>query len=276
MLTGRQIGFVGGGNMAEALVAGLLRQGLTTPDCVVVSDPLVSRQELLGREFGVVVTADNQAAVRGADIVVLCVEPQVLDDVLAELAPSLQSHPLVISVAAGYPLSRIQATLTGATRLVRAMPNTPSAIGGGVTALSPAAGLSASDRQAAERLFESVGAVVVVEERQMDAVTGLSGSGPAYVFAMVEALADGGVLAGLPRATAQQLAAQTVAGAARMVLAEGEHPAVLKDRVASPGGTTIAGLSRLEQGRLRATLISAVEAATQRSQELGKAESDHL
>ncbi|MBA5869627.1 MAG: pyrroline-5-carboxylate reductase [Nitrospira sp. CR2.1] len=276
MLTGRRIGFIGGGNMAEALLAGLLRQALTTPDRVVVSDPLVSRQELLGREFGVVVTADNQAAVRGADIVVLCVEPQVLDDVLAELAPSLQSHPLVISVAAGYPLSRIQAALTGATRLVRAMPNTPSAIGVGVTALSPAAGLSASDRQAAERLFESVGAVVVVEERQMDAVTGLSGSGPAYVFAMVEALADGGVLAGLPRATAQQLAAQTVAGAARMVLAEGEHPAVLKDRVASPGGTTIAGLSRLEQGRLRATLISAVEAATQRSQELGKAESDHL
>jgi len=276
MLTGRQIGFVGGGNMAEALLAGLLRQGLTTPDRVVVSDPLASRQELLGREFGVVVTADNQAAVRGADIVVLCVEPQVLDDVLAELAPSLQSHPLVISVAAGYPLSRIQAKLTGATRLVRAMPNTPSAIGVGVTALSSAAGLSASDRQAAERLFESVGTVVVVEERLMDAVTGLSGSGPAYVFAMVEALADGGVLAGLPRATAQQLAAQTVAGAARMVLGEGEHPAVLKDRVASPGGTTIAGLSRLEQGRLRATLISAVEAATQRSQELGKAESDHL
>jgi len=276
MLTGRRIGFIGGGNMAEALLAGLLRQALTTPDRVVVSDPLVSRQELLGREFGVVVTADNQAALRGADIVVLCVEPQVLDDVLAELAPSLQSHPLVISVAAGYPLSRIQAALTGATRLVRAMPNTPSAIGVGVTALSPAAGLSTSDRQAAERLFESVGAVVVVEERLMDAVTGLSGSGPAYVFAMVEALADGGVLAGLPRATAQQLAAQTVAGAARMVLAEGEHPAVLKDRVASPGGTTIAGLSRLEQGRLRATLISAVEAATQRSQELGKAESDHL
>lgn len=276
MLTGRQIGFVGGGNMAGALLAGLLRKGLATPDRLVVSDPLASRRELLGREFGVVVTAENQTAVRGADIVVLCVEPQVLDDVLTELEPSIQSHPLMISVAAGYPLSRVQAKLAGAARLVRAMPNTPSAIGVGVTALSLAAGLSASDRQAAEQLFESVGTVVVVEERLMDAVTGLSGSGPAYVFAMVEALADGGVLAGLPRATAQQLAAQTVAGAARMVLEQGEHPAVLKDRVASPGGTTIAGLSRLEQGRLRATLISAVEAATQRSQELGKAESDHL
>ncbi len=276
MLSGRQIGFVGGGNMAEALLAGLLRKGLTGPERLTVSDPLASRRELLGREFGLVVTDDNQTAVRGAEIVVLCVEPQVLDEVLAELVPSLQSHPLVISVAAGYPLSRIQDRLVGTTRLVRAMPNTPSAIGVGVTAMSLAAGLSAADRQAAEQLFESVGTVVVVEERLMDAVTGLSGSGPAYVFAMIEALADGGVLSGLPRATAQQLAAHTVAGAARMVLEQGEHPAVLKDRVASPGGTTIAGLSRLEQGRLRATLMSAVEAATQRSQELGKAENHHL
>ena len=276
MLSGRQIGFVGGGNMAEALLAGVLRKGLTTPEHLIVSDPLSSRREWLARNFGVVVTADNHVAVRGADMVVLCVEPQVLDDVLTELEPSLRSHPLMISVAAGYPLSRIQARLAWATRLVRAMPNTPSAIGDGVTAMSPAAGLSSSDREAAQRLFESVGIVAVVEERLMDAVTGLSGSGPAYVFAMVEALADGGVLAGLPRRTAQQLAAQTVAGAARMVLQQGEHPAVLKDRVASPGGTTIAGLSRLEQGRLRATLMSAVEAATQRSQELGKNESHHL
>lgn len=276
MLTGRRIGFVGGGNMAEALLAGLLRKGLTGPDSLTVSDPLAARRERLGRNFGVAVTHDNRAAVREAEIVVLCVEPQVLDHVLTELAPSLQSNPLLISVAAGYPLSRIQDRHAGAGRLVRAMPNTPSAIGVGVTAMSLVGGLSAADRQAAEQVFESVGSVVVVEERLMDAVTGLSGSGPAYVFAMIEALADGGVLAGLPRGTAQQLAAHTVAGAARMVLEQGEHPAVLKDRVASPGGTTIAGLSRLEQGRLRATLISAVESATQRSQELGRAESDHL
>jgi pyrroline-5-carboxylate reductase len=276
MLTGRQIGFVGGGNMAKALLAGLLRKGLTTPDRLFVSDPLSSRRDLLRRKFAVSVTADNRAAVQGADIVVLCVEPQVLDDVLTELAPSLASNPLLISVAAGYPLSRLQDRVAGAARLVRAMPNTPSAIGEGVTAMSLAPGLSSEDRETARQLFESVGTVVVVEERLLDAVTGLSGSGPAYVFAMIEALADGGVLAGLPRATAQQLAAQTVAGAASMVLQQGEHPAVLKDRVASPGGTTITGLAQLEQGRLRATLISAVEAATQRSQELGKAESDHL
>ncbi|MCS6297882.1 MAG: pyrroline-5-carboxylate reductase [Nitrospira sp.] len=276
MLTGRQIGFVGGGNMAEALLGGLLRKGLTTPDRLLVSDPLSSRRDLLRRTFAVSVTADNQAAIQGADIVVLCVEPQVLDDVLTDLTPSLITHPLLVSVAAGYPLSRLQGRVAGAARLVRAMPNTPSAIGEGVTAMSLAPGLSSEDRETARQLFESVGTVVVVEERLLDAVTGLSGSGPAYVFAMIEALADGGVLAGLPRATAQQLAAQTVAGAASMVLQQGEHPAVLKDRVASPGGTTITGLAQLEQGRLRATLISAVEAATQRSQELGKAESDHL
>lgn len=276
MLTGRQIGFVGGGNMAEALLGGLLRKGLTTPDRLLVSDPLSSRRDLLRRNFAVSVTADNQAAVQGVDIVVLCVEPQVLDDVLTELAPSLITHPLLVSVAAGYPLSRLQDRIASSARFVRAMPNTPSAIGEGVTAMSLAPGLSSEDRETARQLFESVGTVVVVEERLLDAVTGLSGSGPAYVYAMIEALADGGVLVGLPRATAQQLAAQTVAGAATMVLQQGEHPAVLKDRVASPGGTTITGLAQLEQGRLRATLISAVEAASQRSQELGKAEHHHL
>ena len=276
MLTGRQIGFVGGGNMAEALVAGLLRNGLTTPDRLAVSDPLGSRREFLGRTFGVVVTADNRAAVRGADIVVLCVEPQVLDEVLRELAPSLDSHPLMISVAAGYPLSRMRHHLPAVNRLIRAMPNTPSAIGEGVMAMSLAPDVSSEDRETARQLFESVGVAVMVEERLLDAVTGLSGSGPAYVFGMIEALADGGVLAGLPRSTAQLLAAKTVAGAAGLVLEQGEHPAVLKDRVASPGGTTIAGLNELEQGRLRATLMSAVEAATQRSQELGKTENHHL
>lgn len=276
MLTGRQIGFIGGGNMAEALLAGLLRKGLATPDRLVASEPLASRRELLRRNFGIAVTAENQAAVRGAEIVVLCVEPQVLDDVLREVSPQLHTNPLLISVAAGYPLSRMRHHLPDVTRLVRAMPNTPSAIGEGVTAMSLVPGLASEDLETARQLFESVGIAVAVEERLLDAVTGLSGSGPAYVFAMIEAFADGGVLAGLPRPTAQLLAAQTVAGAACMVLEQAEHPAVLKDRVASPGGTTIAGLSQLEQGRLRATLISAVEAATQRSQELGKTENHHL
>ena len=276
MLTGTRIAFIGGGNMAEALLAGLLRKGVAAAEHLTVSDPDGHRRELLAERFGVAVHADNRTAAHGAELVVFCVEPQVLDAVLDEVVSSLQSRPLVISVAAGYPISRLQAHLETATRLVRAMPNTPSTIGEGVTAVSLAPGLSSEDQDRTRCLFESVGKVVVVDERLMDAVTGLSGSGPAYVFAMIEALADGGVLMGLPRGTAQVLAAQTVAGAARMLLEQGTHPAVLKDRVASPGGTTIAGLSRLEQGRLRATLISAVTAAAQRSQELGQEENHHL
>ncbi|HQY57850.1 MAG: pyrroline-5-carboxylate reductase [Nitrospira sp.] len=276
MLTGTRIAFIGGGNMAESLLAGLLRKGVTSAERLTVSDPHSQRREWLARRFGIAVHADNRAAAQGADLIVLCVEPQVLDSVLADLSSILTSNLLLISVAAGYPLSRLQKQLKTATRLVRAMPNTPSTIGEGVTALSLVPGLSSQDQDRARCLFESVGKVVVVEERLMDAVTGLSGSGPAYVFAMIEALADGGVLMGLSRATAQVLAAQTLAGAARMVLEQGTHPAVLKDRVASPGGTTIAGLSRLEQGRLRATLMSAVTAAAQRSQELGQEEGHHL
>jgi pyrroline-5-carboxylate reductase len=276
MLTGTRIAFIGGGNMAESLLAGLLRKGVASAERLTVSDPHSQRREWLARRFGVAVHADNRAAAQKADLIVLCVEPQVLDSVLVDLSSILPSNPLLISVAAGYPLSRLQKQLKTATRLVRAMPNTPSTIGEGVTALSLVPGLSSQDQDRARCLFESVGKVVVVEERLMDAVTGLSGSGPAYVFAMIEALADGGVLMGLPRATAQVLAAQTLAGAARMVLEQGTHPAVLKDRVASPGGTTIAGLSRLEQGRLRATLMSAVTAAAQRSQELGQEEGHHL
>ena len=275
MLTGTQLAFIGGGNMAESLLAGLLRRGVATAEQIAVSDPQSDRRERLAERFRVAVQADNRTAVRGAELVVLCVEPQVLHTVLAELTPHLRAQPLLISVAAGYPLSRLQAQLK-TTRLVRAMPNAPSTIGEGVTALSVMPGLSSEDQNRARCLFESVGQVVLVEERLMDAVTGLSGSGPAYVFAMIEALADGGVLMGLPRATAHLLAAQTLAGAARMVLEQGIHPAVLKDRVASPGGTTISGLSRLEQGRLRATLMSAVAAATQRSQELGQEEGHGL
>ncbi|MCC2641780.1 MAG: proC [Nitrospira sp.] len=275
MPAGKDIAFIGGGHMSEALIAGLSRQKLLTPERVTVSDPQASRRELLASRFGVITVADNENAANKADIIVLCVEPQILDEVLDQLRPVMQAHPLIISVAAGYPLSRIETHVKPATRLVRAMPNTPATIGEGATALSFVPGLSAEDHHMARSLFESVGKVVVVEERLMDAVTGLSGSGPAYVFAMIEALADGGVLMGLPRTTSQLLAAQTLAGAARMVLEQGEHPAVLKDRVASPGGTTIAGLRRLEEGKLRATLMAAVEAATRRSQDLGKADHSH-
>lgn len=269
MFTGQQIAFIGGGNMTEALVSGLLKTGQVAPAQIIATDIRPERLEYLARSFSIRVSSDNARAVSGAHMIVLSVEPQILDEVLRGLTPSLDPDVLIVSVAAGYPLSRLNRVLARTGRSVRAMPNTPSIVGRGATALALSPDLSPQDIARATALFESVGSVTVVEERLMDAVTGLSGSGPAYVFLIIEALADGGVKAGLPRPVAATLAAQTVLGAATMVLETGLHPAELKDRVASPGGTTIAGLHALEQGGLRAALMSAVEAAAARSTELG-------
>ncbi|CAI4032385.1 Pyrroline-5-carboxylate reductase [Nitrospira tepida] len=269
MFTGQQIAFIGGGNMTEALVSGLLKTGQVAPAQIIATDIRPERLEYLARSFSIRVSSDNARAVSGAHMIVLSVEPQILDEVLRGLTPSLDPDVLIVSVAAGYPLSRLNRVLARTGRSVRAMPNTPSIVGRGATALALSPDLSPQDIARATALFESVGSVTVVEERLMDAVTGLSGSGPAYVFLIIEALADGGVKAGLPRPVAAALAAQTVLGAATMVLETGLHPAELKDRVASPGGTTIAGLHALEQGGLRAALMSAVEAAAERSTELG-------
>jgi pyrroline-5-carboxylate reductase len=266
-LTGR-IAIVGAGNMAEALLTGMLKAGVAAAADVTASDIEPGRRQIIARRFGVSVEEQNEKAVRGAAIVVLAVEPQHLDAVLHEIRPVLADKALVISVAAGYPIARVRGHLKPDTRVVRAMPNTPSGVLAGMTAIALSDGLSASDIEAATAIFESVGRVVTVDESLVDAVTGLSGSGPAYVYVIIEALADGGVKAGLPRSVAEQLAAQTVLGAARMLIETGEHPGRLKDRVASPGGTTIAGLAALEQGRLRATLMNAVEAAVKRSKEL--------
>jgi pyrroline-5-carboxylate reductase len=269
MFAGQQIAFIGGGNMTEALVSGLLKTGQVSPVQIIATDIRPERLDYLAKSFSIRVASDNVRAAAGAHVTVLSVEPQILDDVLKTLAPSVTPDALILSVAAGYPLSRMRRVLGRAARLVRAMPNTPSIVGRGATALALSPDLSTQDIARATALFESVGSVTVIDERLMDAVTGLSGSGPAYVFLIIEALADGGVKAGLPRPVAATLAAQTVLGAATMVLETGVHPAELKDRVASPGGTTIAGLHALEQGGLRAALMSAVEAAAQRSAELG-------
>ena len=270
MFTDQTIGFIGAGNMTEALVVGVLHGGHATAAQVLASDPRSDRREGLKRRYGLHVTADNREIASRSTLLVLSVEPQVLDEVLDEVASAVRPLAVIISVAAGYPIARLAMSLpTHAGSLVRAMPNTPSSVQAGVTALAFSPGLGEQEAQRARALFECVGPVVTVEERLMDAVTGLSGSGPAYIFVLIEALADGGVKAGLPRPIAEVLAAQTVFGAAKMVQDTGEHPARLKDRVASPGGTTIAGLHVLEQGRLRATLMSAVEAAANRSAELG-------
>lgn len=265
----KKTAFIGGGQMAEAIIGGLIAGQVSRPDALWATDPVAARCDRLKSRFGILVGSDNRQAVAWADVVILAVKPQALPDVLKEIGPEL-SRVLVISIAAGVTIRAIGEQASGVRRIVRAMPNTPALVREGMTALAFGSGLSEEDRETARAVFEAVGRVIPVEERLMDAVTGLSGSGPAYVFQAIEALADGGVKMGLPRQTAELLAAQTVLGAAKMVLESGEHPAKLKDRVASPGGTTIAGLHELEQGGFRATLMGAVEAATKRSQELGR------
>lgn len=269
MSLAQRIAFIGAGNMTEALVHGLLKGGLAGVEQLYATDTNPERCALIRDRYGIRTGAANRDAAAWGEVVVLSVEPQVLDGVLDDLAPVVGSGTLVVSVAAGYPIARVVGRLKAARRVVRAMPNTPSSVLAGVTAFAPGAEATDGDLATVLAMFRSVGAVVQVEERLLDAVTGLSGSGPAYVYVAIEALADGGVKQGLPRSVAQTLAAQTLLGAARMVLETGEHPGRLKDRVTSPGGTTMAGLHELERGRLRATLISAVEAATKRSQDLG-------
>jgi pyrroline-5-carboxylate reductase len=265
----KKIAFIGGGQMAEALIGGLLAGQVCAAELIWATDPLADRRDRLKSQFGILVGADNREASVWADVALLAVKPQILPDVLKETHAAL-GRLLVISIVAGTTIRSIVEKTTAAAKVVRAMPNTPAVVREGMTALAKGPGVSEDEMRLAREIFASVGRVVVVEERLMDAVTGLSGSGPAYVFQAIEALADGGVKMGLPRPTAELLAAQTVLGAARLVLESGEHPAKLKDRVTSPGGTTIAGLHQLELGGLRATLMAAVEAATKRSQELGR------
>ncbi len=255
--------------MAEALIGGLLGARLCGPDRVWATDPMADRLDRLKNTYGIQVGRNNREAVRWADMVVLAVKPQVLDVVLQDIRTETADR-LIVSVVAGVPIARITAACGEKTPVIRTMPNTPAMVHEGMTAIAVGTGVVESDIVWVRQMFESVGKVVPVEERLMDAVTGLSGSGPAYVFLAIEALTDGGVKMGLSREAAGLLAAQTVLGAARMVLETGQHPARLKDQVTSPEGTTIAGLHQLVQGGLRATLINAVEAATKRSQELGR------
>ncbi len=255
--------------MAEAMIGGLLSGQVCLPESIWATDPVGERRDRLKNQFGIRVGATNCDSVAWGDVVVLAVKPQTLPTVLSEVGLIL-GHALVISIVAGVTIRTIAEQIAGATRVVRAMPNTPALVQEGMTALAMGEGVSEDDSRLAQALFKAVGRVVLVEERLMDAVTGLSGSGPAYIFLAIEALADGGVKMGLSRETAELLAAQTVLGAARLVIESKVHPAELKNRVASPGGTTIAGLYQLEYGGFRAVLMAAVEAATIRSKELGR------
>jgi pyrroline-5-carboxylate reductase len=269
-LKDKRVGFLGAGNMGEALIKGLVTAGVVPGDRLTVTDVRAERLTQLREQYGVRAGADNRALARDSDVIVLCVKPQVMDQVLKEIAAEVSRAKLLISVAAGVATSRMRTALGTESRLIRVMPNTPALVLEGVTAIARGDGLEPGDLDVASEIFGAVGRVVVLEERAMDAVTGLSGSGPAYVAIVIEALADGGVKVGLDRATAMTLAVQTVVGAARLLQQTGLHPGALKDMVSSPGGTTIAGVAALEAGRLRGTLIEAVERATERSRELGR------
>jgi pyrroline-5-carboxylate reductase len=263
-----KIGFIGGGNMAEALIKGLLG-GAFPAERIVVSEPGASRCSYLRERYSLTIAQENLEIVSQCDLIVLAIKPQICREVLSEIAPAFKDGKLLISILAGVPTHSMEGYFGGHPRLVRAMPNTPALVGEGATALCAGRYASSDDLLTARRLFETVGKAQILDESLMDAVTGLSGSGPAYVFTIIEALADGGVREGLPRDTATALAVQTVLGAARLVQESAEHTAVLRDRVCSPGGTTIAGVKALEEGGIRISLMRAVEAATARSRELG-------
>jgi pyrroline-5-carboxylate reductase len=265
------IALLGAGNMGQAILRGLVSTKTVSPDRILVTTRRPERAERLAAEWGVRAAASNLEAVEAADAVVIAVKPQILHEVVREVRSSLRDK-LAISVAAGVSTARLEGWLDVPARVIRAMPNTPASIGQGATALARGAYAHDEDLSLADALFRSVGRTAVVDEEHLDAVTGLSGSGPAYVFLIIEAFADAGVKVGLSREVAQDLATQTIKGAAQLLLESGEHPGRLKDRVTSPGGTAIAGLHVLEAGGLRTTIMNAVEAAARRAKELGDRE----
>jgi pyrroline-5-carboxylate reductase len=264
-----RIGFIGGGNMAEAFVKGLIKGGYPAAE-IIISDPSEPRRHFLTERYGIAVTEENLEVVRGCDIIVLAIKPQLVTAVLGAFASEFTADKLLISILAGVATSTLEGILGGTPRVVRAMPNTPALVGEGAAGLCRGRFAGPDDLTYARRLFETFGIVCLVSEEQLDAVTGLSGSGPAYIFTVIEAMADGGVQEGLPRDTALALAIQTVLGAARLLKESGEHPALLRDKVCSPAGTTIAAVQVLEEKGLRATLMAAISCATRRSRELGE------
>lgn len=279
-----KLGFIGCGKMAAALIQGVLKSGLCKPEDIIGSDAQKSAAEKLGKDVGITIADTNAAVAAASETIILAVKPDDAIAAIQSLAPQQlessmswawkgggdKSGKLLISIVAGLSIAKIEQAAGAKFRAVRVMPNTPALVLEGASAFSLGTTATEADADVVANIFGGVGTALRVKEQLMDAVTGLSGSGPAYVYTIIEALADGGVLMGLPRETALQLAARTVAGAARMVLQTGTHPAALRDQVTSPGGTTIAGLEALENGGLRASLIAAVRAAAGRSKELGQ------
>ena len=270
MLEQVRFAFIGGGNMGEALIKGLCSGLNVNPQHIIATDVIPERRSYMHATYGITASGDNRQAVKESDVIVLAVKPQVMSDVLEEIAPVIDGEKLVISIAAGITLQTLQRALGDSRRVVRVMPNTPALVLTGAAGISPGSAATPQDVALVERIFNAVGRAVVVSDEMMDVVTGLSGSGPAFIFALIEGLSDGGVLMGLARPVATLLAAQTVLGAAKMVLETGKHPGELKDMVTSPAGTTIAGMHALESGGLRGLMMEAVRRATERSAALGR------
>jgi pyrroline-5-carboxylate reductase len=270
MLKSKQVGILGTGNMGEALIHGLLYGHLCRPEQIFCSDVRAERLKAIREKYGVKSTSHNMEVVKQSDIVILAVKPQIMKQVVEEIAKYLDLSKLIISIAAGVPLDAIEACARKDLKLIRVMSNICVSVREGVSAIAGGKHALKEDLMMAKTIFDSVGKSLFIEENLLDAVTGLSGSGPAYIFLIIDALADAGVKVGLSRDDALILAPQTVLGAAKMLIETGEHPGKLKDMVTSPGGTAIAGLHTLEEGGLRTTLINAVEVATQRSKALGE------
>ncbi len=268
----RKVAFLGLGKMGGILLQALLKKNLLSPKNTVATVRHPERAQSLSQELGISVTTDNRQAAQQSDLVLLCVKPQTVREVTEEIAGEMTSKKLLISIAASVPTHYIEEILASEVPVVRAMPNTPCVIGCGMTGLCKGKFADESHLDTAQTLFDSVGRTVTVDEKRMDAVTGLSASGPAFIYIILESLAEGGVKVGLPRDVATLLAAQTVQGAARMILETGQHPALLKDAVTTPAGCTVDGIMELEEGKLRVTLIKAVVKATERAKELLVAE----
>jgi pyrroline-5-carboxylate reductase len=265
------IGFLGAGRMATALAQGFVQAGIVRPTQIFASDVFPAARKAFGAATGAKICASNADVLRNASVIILAVKPQQAAEVLAEINPLFTPRHLLVSIAAGITLAKMESALPAKARVIRVMPNTPALVGAGASGFASGKNATKSDAALALRLLSAVGVAVEVKEALLDAVTGLSGSGPAYVYQFIEALSDGGVAAGLARDVATKLAAQTVLGAARMVLETGEHPGALKDAVTSPGGTTIEGIHELEKGKLRGTVMNAVVAAANKAKKLGQA-----
>jgi pyrroline-5-carboxylate reductase len=265
-----KIGFLGAGKMATALARGFVRAEIVFPRELIASDPVAAARKHFGDEVGAKTTESNVEVAKFANVLILATKPDQVASALAEISGAFGKSHVLISIAAGVTLAKLEANLPANARVVRVMPNTPALVGAGASAFAPGKNATTADAELATKLLSAVGVALQVKESLLDAVTGLSGSGPAYVYQFIEALSDGGVAAGLPLDVATRLAAQTVLGGAKMVLDTGMHPGALKDQVTSPGGTTIEGLHELEKGKLRATVMSAVRAATEKSKKLGQ------